>query len=145
MNVPPPCPNHGASTVHVLDDQYLHTAIELGLVGVVALGALLIVPMIAALVARRHTDDPELRLLCAALAGAGLAAAVCSAAFDSLSFPMFYCVYAMVIGLIGACCRFVAADSPAGPAALRRSARISELGGSRKLTTDAHGIRALGD
>jgi hypothetical protein len=44
-------------------------------------------------------------LLCAALAGATLAAGVCSLTFDSLSFPMFSNVYALVIGLIGACWR----------------------------------------
>ncbi len=94
-------PSTASSTLHVLDDQYLHTAIELGLVGLVAFGAFVILPMIAALWARGQTDDPELRLLCAALAGGGLAATVVSAAFDSLSFPMFYCVYAIVIGLVG--------------------------------------------
>lgn len=103
-------PTTAASTLHVLDDQYLHTAIELGLVGVTVLGVFLIAPMMLALAARRRSDDAELRLLCAALAGGGLAACVSSAAFDSLSFPMFWCVYALVIGLIGACCRLTGND-----------------------------------
>jgi hypothetical protein len=93
----------------ILDNQYLKTAIELGLVGVVVLAAFFLVPMISALVARRRSGDPELRLLCAALAGAALAAGVCSLTFDSLSFPMFTNVYALVIGLIGACWRLAAA------------------------------------
>ena len=59
-------------------------------------------PAIAALVARKRTADPELRDLAAALAGAALAAVVCSATFDSLSFPMFVNVQALVLGLIGA-------------------------------------------
>ncbi len=91
-----------AQAIHILDNQYLKTAIELGLVGVVALAALFLVPMIAALVARARSDDPELRLLCGALAGAMLAGGVCSAFFDSLSFPMFYNLSALVMGLIGA-------------------------------------------
>ncbi len=108
---------HGGGTylpenlLYILDNQYLKTAIELGLVGVVALAAFFLVPLIAALVARRRSSDPELRLLCAALAGAALAAAVCSLTFDSLSFPMFSNVYALVIGLIGACWRLAAAGS----------------------------------
>jgi O-Antigen ligase len=89
----------------ILDNQFLKTAIELGLVGLVALVAYFLVPTIAALVARHHSNDEELRLLCAALAGAGLAGAVCSLTFDSLSFPMFANVQALVIGLIGAAWR----------------------------------------
>ena len=101
--------------IDVLDNQYLKTAIELGIIGVVAFAALFLVPVIAALVARRHTSDPDLRLLCAALAGAALAAGVCSLTFDSLSFPMFSNVCALVFGLIGAVWRFVAAgDSSSG-------------------------------
>ena len=92
----------------ILDNQYLKTAIELGLVGVLALAAYFLVPTIVALVARRRSGDPELRLLCAALAGAALAAAVCSLTFDSLSFPMFANVHALVIGLVGAGWRLAA-------------------------------------
>ena len=116
---------HGGGTylpenpMYILDNQYLKTAIELGLVGVVVLAAYFLVPFISALVARRRSGDPELRLLCAALAGAALAAGACSLTFDSLSFPMFSNVYALVIGLIGACWRLAAAgvapaETPSG-------------------------------
>jgi cell division protein FtsW (lipid II flippase) len=108
-------------TTFILDNQYLHTAVELGLIGVVALAMCFLVPLIAALVARRHSKDPELRMLCSALAGAALAAMVCSFFFDSLSFPMFCGVYALVIGLIGACWRLAAAQT--APATLGTSAR----------------------
>jgi O-antigen ligase len=90
------------NVINVLDNQYLKTAVELGLVGLISLVVFFLVPTIAALVARRRSTDPELRLLCAALAGAALAATVCSLTFDSLSYPMFVGVYALVIGLIGA-------------------------------------------
>jgi O-antigen ligase len=98
----------------VLDNQYLKTAVELGLVGVLALAVFFIVPALAALSARRRSADPELRFLCAALTGAALAAAVCSLTFDSLSYPMFIGVYALIIGLIGAGWRLaVGAEVPA--------------------------------
>lgn len=108
---------HGGGTympgnMLILDNQYLKSAIELGLLGVAALLAYFLVPLISALVARRRSTDPELRLLCAALAGAALAAGVCSVTFDSLSFPMFSCVYALVIGLIGASWRLAADGRP---------------------------------
>jgi O-antigen ligase len=94
-----------ANVLDIFDNEYLKTAVELGLVGVVALLGFFLVPFFAALIARRRSRDPELRLLCAALAGVALAATVCSATFDSLSFPMFSNVHALVIGMIGAAWR----------------------------------------
>jgi O-Antigen ligase len=99
----------------IFDNEYLKTSVELGLVGLVALVAYLALPAIFALVARRHSRDPELRTLCAALAGTALAATVCSFTFDSLSFPMFANVSALVVGLIGACWRLAAADRAPTP------------------------------
>jgi hypothetical protein len=120
---------HGGGTylsenlINILDNQFLKTAIELGLVGVVALTAYFVVPLISALVARRRTTDAELRTLCAALAGAALPAGVCSLTFDSLSFPMFSNVYALVIGLIGASWRLASiASAPVAPRSRRRPA-----------------------
>jgi O-Antigen ligase len=109
---------HGPGTylpvdlVDIFDNQYLKTAVEFGMVGIVALLAYLALPVILALIARRRSKDPELRLLCAALAGSALAATVCSLTFDSLSFPMFSNVHALVIGLIGAGWRFAASREP---------------------------------
>jgi O-antigen ligase len=99
------------SAAHILDNQFLKTAIELGLVGMVALAALFLVPMLAALVARRRSADPDLRLLCATVAGGALAAGVCSFFFDSFSFPMFYNVFALVAGLAGASWRLAQRES----------------------------------
>jgi hypothetical protein len=113
---------HGGGTyivdnvVDILDNQFLATAIELGLVGIVALLAYFLVPMSAALIARGHSRDPELRLLCAALAGSALAATVCSLTFDSLGFPMFSNVYALVVGLVGAAWRLAAGGEATAPA-----------------------------
>jgi hypothetical protein len=95
-------------TTYILDNQWLKTAIEQGAVGVIVLAIYFVVPFVAALIARRHSTDPEFRLLCAALAGPALAASVCSFTFDSLSFPTFSNVYALVIGMIGACWRLAA-------------------------------------
>jgi hypothetical protein len=88
--------------VHILDNQYLTTTIELGLAGLVALIFFFLWPALAAFAARGRTMDPGLRDLCAGLAGAELAALFCSATFDSLSFPMFVNVQALLAGLVGA-------------------------------------------
>ena len=69
--------------------------------GVIALIFVLLWPAIAALVAGFQTTDRRLRDLGAALAGAGFAAVICSATFDSLSFPMFVNVQALCAGLTG--------------------------------------------
>ena len=113
------------NAIDILDNQFLKTAIELGLVGVVALTVFFLVPTISALLARRRSDDPELRLLCAALAGAALAATACSFTFDSLSYPMFTGLYALVIGLIGAAWQLSAAEAPARVRASTESVSIT--------------------
>jgi O-antigen ligase len=95
-------PSTTASSVHILDNQYLTMAIELGLLGMVALFFYLSWPAIVAFGARRRTANPELRDLCAALAGADLAAMICSATFDGFSFPVFFNLEALIAGLIGA-------------------------------------------
>jgi hypothetical protein len=126
-----------ADSLNIFDNQYLSTVVELGGVGVLALAAFLVVPAFVALSARRRSTSPELRLLCAALAGAGFAAAACSFTFDSFSFPMVVNVYAFVIGLTGACWRIAAAQpeharSPSPIAALARArAGYLQRGGLR--------------
>jgi hypothetical protein len=99
-----------ADSLNIFDNQYLGTIVEQGSVGLVALVVLLLGPAIAALTARRRSASPDVRLLCAAVAGAGAAATVSSLTFDSLSFPMFVNVHAILIGLAGACWRLVAAE-----------------------------------
>jgi O-antigen ligase len=87
----------------ILDNQYLKVAIEMGLLGVLALVVYLLVPAVAAFEMRARATEPELRALCAALGGACLAAAVGSYTFDSFSFPQFASVHAVILGLCGAC------------------------------------------
>ena len=58
-----------ADSLNIFDNQYLTSVVELGLVGVLALPVFLLVPPIVAIVAWRSSTNPELRLVCAALAG----------------------------------------------------------------------------
>ncbi len=90
------------SSVHILDNQYLTMAIELGLLGMAALFFYLSWPVAVAFSARRHTANSELRDLCAALAGAELVAVICAATFDAFSFPVFFNLQPLVAGLSGA-------------------------------------------
>jgi hypothetical protein len=124
------------SATHVLDNQFLKTAIELGLIGVAALAALFLVPMFAALVARKRSADPDLRLLCATVAGGALAAGVCSFFFDSFSFPMFYGVFALVAGLAGAVWRLAQRESGVVPP-------VASVIGERAVGTQAMPSRGV--
>jgi O-antigen ligase/polysaccharide polymerase Wzy-like membrane protein len=99
--------------VNILDNQYLTTAVELGLVGVCALAFFLLWPAAAALSARKLALTDSTRDLCAALAGAELAAVLCSGTFDSLSFPLFVNTQALIVGLIGAVWLIAHADARA--------------------------------
>jgi hypothetical protein len=103
-----------ATLQHVLDNEYLTTAIQLGVSGAVALACFFLFPLRIALSARRRSHDPSLRLLSAGLAGAALAGGICSAFFDSFSFPLFYNVYAILLGLVGACWRLSKRESTEG-------------------------------
>jgi O-antigen ligase len=87
----------------VLDNQFLKAAVELGLIGVLALVLYFLVPVIAMVDVLARSSDPEFRALCAALAGAALAAAIASYTFDSFSFAQFASIDALVIGLCGTC------------------------------------------
>jgi hypothetical protein len=104
------------------------------LVGVVALTIFFVVPVVVAFSARRRSSDPELRLLCAALAGAALAGTACSFTFDSLSFPMFANVEALVVGLIGAAWRL---------AVTARSSTTTPPDAGSAFAAPAAGTRAL--
>lgn len=97
--------------VHILDDQWLDIAIDLGYIGVFAFAVLFVAPLVTAIKTRARSQDPSLRLLCAALASGFLTAGVCSAFFDSFSFPLFYSVLAVELGLAGACWRLAGSES----------------------------------
>lgn len=87
----------------ILDNQYFKTAIEMGVLGLTALVLYFLIPALVALQARARTAEPELRSLCAALAGACLAAALGAYTFDSFSFAQFASVHAVVVGLCATC------------------------------------------
>jgi O-antigen ligase len=119
-------------TLHILDNEYLTSTIDLGLLGLAATTFFFVWPAIAALVARYRTAEPELRDLCAALAGATLAAAVCSVTFDSLGFPMFVNLQALCIGLIGAVWLLVDRARATPPAARSPRQHDGTLAGMRQ-------------
>ena len=85
------------------DNQYLKSAVELGIIGSIGLLMYLVVPALTALSARRRSADPELRTFAAGVAGSCLAGAVCGLTFDSMSFGTFVGVFSVLVGMAGAC------------------------------------------
>ncbi|WP_324649599.1 O-antigen ligase family protein [Georgenia sp. H159] len=97
----------GAGTVMperyvLLDNQIYGTLVAGGVVGLVALGALFLVPYALARSTRLRAESEEARHLGQALAATMPAGLVASATFDSFSFATFVGVTVVLIGAVGA-------------------------------------------
>jgi hypothetical protein len=100
-------------TYFFMDDQYLGTLIETGVIGFLALLALFVTGWLTARGARRLTTVPEYRDLAQGLAASVAVAAVGFATFDALSFPIAAGLTFLVIGCSGALWRLIRTESPA--------------------------------
>jgi polysaccharide biosynthesis protein PslJ len=86
----------------ILDNQYLITMIEAGLLGSLALFGLFFTGVLTARGIRRRSTDPVVRSLAQSLAAAIAVALVAFGTFDALSFPMAAGTTFFVLGCIGA-------------------------------------------
>jgi O-antigen ligase len=95
----------GASTflprLRVLDNQYLMTLVETGLIGVLGFLLLFGLPIWLGSASRTRFTEVSDRQLSRVFVAVGVAVLVASTTFDSLSFPMFTLFSAMLIGLCG--------------------------------------------
>jgi O-antigen ligase len=91
----------------ILDNQYLLTTIETGIVGLAAFLALLISAIALARRSRRQSTDPRVRSLAQALAASVTAAAFSFAFYDEFSFPMAASLLFIVLGTTGAMARIL--------------------------------------
>jgi O-antigen ligase len=85
---------------HILDNQYLGTLLELGVAGVLALLALLLIAVYSAWRGAQVATNATTCDLGYCLAASISAATVCLGTFDGLSFPMFTSLMMLLIG----CC-----------------------------------------
>jgi hypothetical protein len=109
-----------AGRYRILDNQVLLTAIESGIVGVLALTALFVGGAAIAHRVAKFSPEPQSRHLGYALVGAFGAAFVTSFTFDSLTFGIFRTVVFLLIGVAGALWRL---DRPVRHAHPHRTAR----------------------
>ncbi len=93
----------------ILDNQYLVTSIEVGLLGLASLLALLVAGGLTARQVRRRTTDRQTRDLAQSLAAGVAAGALSLATFDGLAFPMMAGLLFLLLGAIAALHRLEAA------------------------------------
>ena len=84
------------------DDQYLNSAIELGLVGVAAIIALFVTGWWSARNVRRRSADPEIRHLGQCMAASCAVMLIVYGAFDALYFPMAAGITFLMLGCLAA-------------------------------------------
>ncbi|HKE99804.1 MAG TPA: O-antigen ligase family protein [Actinomycetes bacterium] len=89
----------------LLDNQYLGTLIETGMVGLITLLLLFLIGIFTARGARRRSNDPDFRDLGQSLAASVMVAMVSFVTFDAFAFPMATGTTFLVIGLAGAAWR----------------------------------------
>ncbi len=98
----------------ILDNQYLGLAIEMGVVGVVALLGLVICSLVTSLRLRRSLTEPTDRHLALAFVAAVASNAVSLALYDGFGFSMASCVFFLILGC-SAALRQLSAAAPADP------------------------------
>lgn len=86
----------------IFDNQYIGLLIEIGLVGISAFLAMILIAAGTALWRREDLNDQLIKALGPALGSAALAGALLSAFFDSFHFPQALGMLSLIIGLCGA-------------------------------------------
>jgi hypothetical protein len=93
------------------DDQYLNSAIELGLVGVAAIVTLFVTGWWSARDARRRSADPEIRHLGQCMAASCAVMLLVYGTFDALYFPMAAGITFLMLGCLAALWRLTRESS----------------------------------
>ena len=109
------------SLYRTLDNQFLATAVEAGLVGVIALTVLFVGAGITSAIAGLNTEDRYLRTQAFAVATGLGTAMVLSFTFDSFGFPMAFGTMCVMLGASGAVWRVYRSESDTPPQEDRRS------------------------
>jgi len=87
---------------YIFDDAWVLVTIELGIVGVVAFGLLLLTSVVSSLRVRWISGELDVAVIGQSLAAAVATAAVVFAGFDGLSFPVSAGLLFLLVGLSGA-------------------------------------------
>ena len=113
-------------TYFFVDNQYLTSLIETGVLGLVALAAMFATGWVAARSARRIQADAQTRDLLQCLAAAVLAAAVSFYTFDALDFSIASGLAFLLLGCVGAAWRLAAGSGSSQ--SQREAAALAQAG-----------------
>ena len=103
------------TTYFFTDDQYLNSLIDTGIVGMLALMALIATGWFVARRSRRISTDEEIRHLAQCLAASSAVALVSFATFDALSFTMATGITFLVLGCAGALWKLTSIEGEISP------------------------------
>jgi polysaccharide biosynthesis protein PslJ len=118
----------------ILDNQYLATLIEMGVVGLIAVLALFCTGIRVAVLNRKRSWDVQDRLLSQALLASIAAGGVSFAFFDALAFPMVAGLVFLLLGVIGSQHRLNTSQHSAGRIlSLGRSSRSGDAPAPKEL------------
>jgi O-antigen ligase len=95
-----------------LDNQYLMSLVENGIIGLIAFSGVLLAGAYAALRTRALTRDPVLRDLCVCLVASLSVSIISAATFDLLAYAMITGITFLTVGACGALLRHVRETSP---------------------------------
>lgn len=87
------------TALQILDNQYLSSAVNMGLLGAIGYAVFLALPVLSSLQVARLTADAAVRCLAGAISAAMAVAFVTSGTADLLSFPVFLIVVSAFVGL----------------------------------------------
>jgi O-antigen ligase len=94
----------------ILDNQWLDTLLNNGIVGVVALAGLHLTGIVLAVKALRRSQTAEQRHLCAALISTQVIACAVAGTFDSMSFSTYAVILGLMLGFTGTVWRLTHPD-----------------------------------
>jgi hypothetical protein len=118
-----------SDTNNVLDNQYLLTLIEVGVIGLAVVLVYLLATAFLGRGARRRSSDPATRDLGQAFAAASLAGAVTAYTFDAFSFRMFAGVLPLCLGMAAALWATTRAGERSGEEEPRAVAILTQVAG----------------
>ena len=93
------------SVYRMLDNQFLATLLEAGIIGALALALLFVVPLVTSMVSARHRANRFDRTQSRAIAAGIGTSAILSVTFDSFGFPMAFGMLCLILGIAGALVR----------------------------------------
>lgn len=99
----------------IVDNQYLMFGVELGIVGLVAVGVFLVTAFCQARAAHRRARDIASRDVSLALSASLAGVLISFVTFDALGFPMAAGFTMLLVGLAGACWRIATLEDPDSP------------------------------